>query len=335
MNQYFSTFITGFADIVREELKEKLPDLKVDLLLDGLIAYRTTAEVDKIKEIRFFNNSFVLFKIYKNLDDRPFGLIVNELKASHEFKDFLKHERDNFKPTFKIIFSEQNEYIHLNQFLVSKLEKTVLETTNSKLDKQKGETELWLLVRREKYAVVGLRITNHGDYEKILEKGELRPELAHLLCVLSEPSAVDIFLDPFAGSGAIPFQRLSFSFKKIVASDKNIDLIKNLREKLSNSDVEVKNWDGLDLKEVQSGSINKIVTDPPWGINVNKGINIGNFYAQLLKEFHRVLAKEGIIVLLVARKIDLEKLLMNRFKLIKKIETLVNGQKATVYKLQK
>ena len=56
MNSYFSTFITGFSDVVRETLKKQLPDIKIDLLLDGLIAYRTEADIPAIQKIPFFNS---------------------------------------------------------------------------------------------------------------------------------------------------------------------------------------------------------------------------------------------------------------------------------------
>jgi ubiquinone/menaquinone biosynthesis C-methylase UbiE len=58
----------------------------------------------------------------------------------------------------------------------------------------------------------------------------------------------------------------------------------------------------------------------------------------MLNEFYRVLTSNGILILLLSQKIDLEKgleQLEQKFQLKQKINTLVNGQKSTVYKLTK
>ena len=61
-----------------------------------------------------------------------------------------------------------------------------------------------------------MRLTKHKAYEKILHKGELRPELSHILCSISEPDADDIFLDPFCGSGTILQESLLMNFQNVI-----------------------------------------------------------------------------------------------------------------------
>ena len=332
MNSYFSTFITGFSDVVRETLKKQLPDIKIDLLLDGLIAYRTEADIPAIQKIPFFNNSFILYQSFKGLGDLPFGEMGDWIKTNQ----IIIPEGLEKTTNFKIIFSDQNLFAHMNKFLTEKLEQKICLDTGLSVDRQQGQTEIWLLARREKYGVIGLRITRHGDYEKILQKGELRPELTYLLSLLSEPSAEDIFLDPFAGSGAIPLQRASsFDFKEIIVIDNIPDTVIKLRDRLAGSKIKVLQADALHLTSIEDNYVNKIVTDPPWGLSVSRGTDIPQLYQKMLVEFNRILSDGGILVLLTSRLILMEEILVRSkagFDLVKKIETLVNGQKATVYK---
>ena len=67
---YLSTFISGLQEPAQELLKENIEDVRVDLVLDGLIVYQTDVEVDKIKKIKFFNNSFIVLRSFeKSIDD--------------------------------------------------------------------------------------------------------------------------------------------------------------------------------------------------------------------------------------------------------------------------
>lgn len=339
MNSYFSTFLTGFSNVVRQEIKNDLPDIKIDLLLDGLIVYRTDADKIKIKNLPYLNNSFILLKLIKDASDKPFSDIKTWISESNDFEKLLKDALHNSTESIKLNFVEENQYIHINNIFVEKISNLIIEKGGVVLDRYLGKKELWFISRSEGSVMLGLRITSHGDYEKTLQKGELKPELAFLLCSLSNPSDQDIFMDPFAGSGSIPHQRKnSFLYKKIIASDIDPKIVESLIMRLKDSDIEVKRQDTLKLAEVSNKSIDKIVTDPPWGIFGIDKINIGNFYSRMFRELHRVLKDDGILVLLISRFIDLETILESntiKFKIELRINTLVNGQKATVYRLIK
>jgi len=187
--------------------------------------------------------------------------------------------------------------------------------------------------------LVGFRLTKRPNYEKILEKGELYPELAHILCLISEPNASDVFLDPFSGHGSIPIARaLGFPFKIVYASDNDKGLVKKLKTKKIRGNFVVGHWDATRLTNFENRSIDKIVTDPPWGLHSGTELNLERFYEDMLKEFIRILKKDGLLVLLTAQK-ELVELLLNKITneliLIKRYDTLVSGKKAGAYKLRK
>ncbi len=147
-----------------------------------------------------------------------------------------------------------------------------------KVNRVKPDLEVWFLRRREGFCFVGIRLTKNPNYEKTLRKRELRPQIAHILCLLSEPRSKDVFLDPFAGSGAIPLERTAFPYKEIIASDKDPNAYKYLKERTNKlkKRITVKNWDALDLEEIGNGTINKIVTNHG-GSTKEKGLTFLSF----------------------------------------------------------
>ena len=195
----------------------------------------------------------------------------------------------------------------------------------------------------ERYGFFLKRLTRQTAYKKTLEKGALRPELAHVLNFISEPDADDIFLDPFCGYGSIPIERAtSFPYNMIFAADKNQELVKLIRQKLKGSRIKgtfiVKEQDALDMQAFEDGFIHKIVTDPPWGLFADLGMDAQQFYARTLQECYRVLRVGGLLVVLVARKNELDRAIeayKGRAQLLNKYDVLVSGKKATIYKLQK
>jgi len=82
-------------------------------------------------------------------------------------------------------------------------------------------------------------------------------------------------------------------------------------------------------------SINKIITDPPWGL-FDKNIDLEHFYNKVLNELNRILIPKGLIVMLTAQKKIFENLInqSKSFKLLEKYNILVSGKKASIYKLQ-
>ncbi|HIH13446.1 TPA: hypothetical protein HA242_07020, partial [Candidatus Woesearchaeota archaeon] len=75
MKTYFSTFITGFDEVVAHALKQRIKDVQIELLSDGLVIYKTNTSADVVKQLRFFNNTFVLLKQFPKLEKNP----VNEM----------------------------------------------------------------------------------------------------------------------------------------------------------------------------------------------------------------------------------------------------------------
>jgi tRNA (guanine6-N2)-methyltransferase len=333
MNDYFSTFVAGFEKTVEKRLPIDLFDVKIAGVMEGLVVYETSLHAQRVGGLRYLNNSFFLLRTYEHssLEEAALFMLKDNI-----LKTQIINKIKRVGKSFRIIFSNENKIVSFDN-KTTEIEKMLINAV--RVDKANPDTELWFIKRREGAVYLGLRITRPGSSDKHLQKGQLRHQIAHLLCLLSEPSKDDIVLDPFAGYGAIVLEMvLCFPYKKVMAGEKDKQVFRLLQEKLkSKKNVVVGRWDATNLSSLTNGSVSKIVTDPPWGIYSNKE-DVGEvFYQRVLEEFSRIMIRGGLAVILTGQKSALEKVLNNidKFILLEKCDVLVSGKKAGVYKLKK
>jgi tRNA (guanine6-N2)-methyltransferase len=342
VRSYYSTFIPGLLQPVQEALKSALPDAKILLALDGLIAYESAAKAEIIRKLPFVTNSFFIFKRFEG----PAAETIPAMAARILEDVHLNLESPvKFAPrsTFRIVTSLANQLVPLDNGVMQKLERRVTEKLGIQPHRSKPDFEFWLAQRSEGHGFFALRLSHHQAYDKSLQKGELRPELANILCRLSEPSPKELFLDPFCGSGAIPIQRAPMMPDGlIIASDIDPEKVAALKARVKTLDltrrIVVRAGDGLDLSRYEDGSIHKIVTDPPWGHFAQTSTSIEEFYEKMMGEFVRVTRAGGLMVILTAETAALEASLDRyspRITLVRSYNILLSGKKARVYVAEK
>lgn len=336
-NKYFSTFTSGFESTIEELLERSLRGAKIEILLDGLIVYSTDSSIEEIKRVKFFTNSFLLLRFFPKTEN----INIEKMMSSvlNDRTRFNAKLPNNVK-TFRVIASKENQHVPVNTRLMLNMENLISRNFHLRPNRSNPQIQFWFLTRSEGYGFFGMRLTKHQDYADILQKGELRPELTDILCLLSEPQKSDIFLDPFAGSGAIPFARIKISpFSHIFIGDIDQVKVDQLKFKVGRRDeIMVGKWDATKLEDFENESVNKIVTDPPWGYFGNSGIDLNKLYTEMLNSFYRVLKNNGIGVILVGDRSFFENILAkftHEFRIEKKLYVLVSGKKAGVYKIEK
>jgi len=334
---YFSTFIPGLGEVVTQQLTKALKRYTVQLTLDGLVVYQSNDGPDIVKKLSFLNNSFLLLGAFKGKSNKE---VLNNLSGDKRWLEKVSSFVKGRKPKYRVIISKENQMVSVEKGLQNRLERTLETVKGLVIDRRKPDIEFWVLLRSEGYEFFGLRITKHPDYADVLEKGELRPELATLLCLLSDPNPNDVFLDPFAGFGAIPVARASLGLSKaILASDNDPQKVKYLSTKFQKLKLGLKavQVDTTNLNNIKDSSINKIVTDPPWGSFQDIG-NLAELYKGFLEEAARVLVPNGILVVLTGAKEVFEEAFKgtaNTLTLENKYDILVSGKKAAIYYLVK
>jgi len=325
LKSYYSTFVPGLGEPVEEALRATLADARIVLSLDGLLAYETGAKPEAIAKLPFVTNSFA---IIRRFEGATVAQMAAEVAADRAWNAEVK------RGSFRVIASVANQLVALDPKLMEAIERRISEKSGLRLNRSKPDHEFWLLERSEGHAFFALRLSHHRSYDKALQKGELRPELANILCRLSDPKPNELFLDPFCGSGAIPIQRAKFFPSGLtIASDSDEKKVESLKERIKELDLKkrvvVRRDDALNLARYEGGSIHKIVTDPPWGHFTD--VPTAEFYPAMLDEFARVLRPGGKLVILTAENLAPDE----RFALTKKFNILVSGKKAAVYVMER
>lgn len=240
--------------------------------------------------------------------------------------------------TFRIRFSKSNQFAKVDKNIALKAEAAVSQATRMKIDRLNPTTEMWYIIRDEGFGFYGQLLNKRTATEKNLNKGELRPEFAYLMCCCGDIKQTNTIIDPFAGFGAIPIQiKKHFPFKHLIVNDNEKDKINILRKPPLSNDSRIKIIckDALALKDIPSESVDIIITDPPWGYYENIA-NIEAFYERMLMEFIRITRKDGTMIILSARKDEFREA-VNKFDALAietTIHTLVNGKKAAVFTLK-
>jgi 23S rRNA G2445 N2-methylase RlmL len=340
MAQFVSTFLTGFQDVVAEDLEKRLEKFKILNLFDGLIHYQYDGNSRDLEKINYFNNTFFVLKTMKGK-----GLNFNSLvgAVASENKYYLIN-----KGTFRVRFVNENQFAKVEANTARKAEDTVLRNSKLKIDRVSPSTEIWYSIRREGFAFCGQLISKREFTEKNLHKGELRPELAYLLCSFAGCTKDDVVCDPFCGYGSIPLQLAkNFPYKKLFAFDIDDEKITMLKENrhLKKENVVIARKDSLKLTaedfvcddgaETDTATddhrVSLIITDPPWGYFEDIG-DIGDFYGRLFDSVKNIICSGGRMVLLTARVEELKKITAEKsLNVLEGPHTLVNGKKAGVF----
>lgn len=335
---YFSTFVPGLQDSVQAEIETKIKGAQINSLLNGLVVFETQNQKEKIKNLCLTEDNFILIRKFAGLPQNPFRLITRILK-----KEKVPTATLPTLQNFKILVHVSGKFPFTRRSLAQELEKILSEKLNLSSSPD-SKNEFWFFLRG-RLGLLGFKITDekikYRDYKIKNIPGSLKPQVAHALCLLSEPNKKDVFLDPMCGVGTILIERAHyFPFKRILGRDINQDII-NLAVaniKKAKAKIEIKPGNATRLSAIPANSIDKLVTNPPWGRTHSPGLDYRAFYPKLLREFHRLLKPNGVLVLLTSEKALMEKLIkdnQNRWRQEQQLNIFVSGQKAGIYKLRR
>ena len=123
--------------------------------------------------------------------------------------------------------------------------------------------------------------------------------------------------------------------------DNDSNAVRRLRRQFSSLIEEGKaavyQWDARDMTPLEDDSIDRIITDPPWGMyDAERYGNLLAFYVDFMCEFARVLRPGGTLVMLSAAKAETMRA-SREAGLVPtgKLDILVNGKKASIFRYRK
>lgn len=326
MAEFVSSFITGWSDVVKDDICHFLPKVKIINVYDGMIHYKYDGNSRDIEKIPYFNNTFFVLQSFSN-NKTDFSKMVSTVAKK-------KHFYLISKGSFRVRFSKENQFCKVDKNVARNAENIVIQNSKLSIDRLNPTTEIWYVIRRENFSFCGQLLSKREFTEKNLNKGELRPEVAYLMCCYANIQPEDVVLEPFAGYGSIPIQiSKHFKYGKLFVSDIDSERISDLQQKkqLKKESIFIEECSVFDLPTKRS-EISCIITDPPWGF-FEEIADITKFYIDMFESFRKICSENCKIVILTARVENfIQAAESSNVELSERINTLINGKKASLFK---
>lgn len=331
--RYYVQFTAGLGDLAHSSLDEDLGGIHVVYRDDSSLLFDVNRRAEVILGLAYVKNVFIILGEVPRAQDfaNSVDLLIRRLK------DMSIERQATSKEPFRVMASINGELIGLPGKSKSRIEDFITARTGAKAEPRGSGAEYWLLGRRDfDKLLFGLKLTKAKAKAKraAVPKGMLAPELSELLVRSVKPSEGSVFLDPFAGRGAIVQSRIRFPAKKIVYSDINYQSCRSDfgKELLRSRLVTFLSEDALELPSIAAHSVDEIVTDPPWGEYEELAEPYIEFSRKMMKSFKRVLAPDGRCLVLVNRRQEDD--LADAFssasmRILAQHRILVNGHPAT------
>lgn len=310
MNQYFATFPAGTFDIIVKHLKSfKKEELKIIEHDDSSVSFEASLSIEKLIEIRYFTNVYLkvnnLNPLIKTIiKGRYFRLML--LRAGSP-SPIIASDRAKLELQIKNNYGLiPNTHLSKNDFYI--------------IERSSGKMLLTLRLKRAKF-----------KRDKLMA-GQLRPELANVLCLAAGLKSKFSLIDMFAGYGFIPLEAVrGFGCKQVIAIDS-----KRLISRPEFNEIKSLMGNASNLDFLNENSVDRVITDPPWGIYDSQIVDLTSLYNSFIAEIQRILKTDGVAVILTGYS-GANKCFetATKLRLIKKWNILVSGKKATIYKLQK
>lgn len=152
-------------------------------------------------------------------------------------------------------------------------------------------------------ALVSLKLTapafRYRSTQKSFMPGATAPSVANAMIFLSAPTAKDVFLDPFCGSGTVVVERECYPHRKIFASDLSIEAVQATKENVLAQTI-VRQGDARTLS-FGDACIDAIVTNLPWDVQI-KSEDLLALYCDFLAQAKRVLRPTGRLLVLTDKR---------------------------------
>jgi tRNA G10 N-methylase Trm11 len=326
---YFVQHAPGTGDLIAESLRGELQSFQVDYRDESAISFHSKANIRDIASIPYVKNAFaVLASSPRN------GLESSVTKLGKALQNRRIPEIPSSTKNFRTMVHIDGELRALDLGARKSLEQAITRKVGGRVEARGMCQEYWVIGRSEmSELMLAARLPKKKRAPK--PKGAISYELSSILIAASHPRHEDVFLDPFAGSGAFVIARLDTPAKRIWYSDTDRSMGKALRgEVKGDTRVGLLADDALQLPTFGDGEIDVIVTDPPWGEHTDIGMPYSDFARKTAQSFDRVLnARRGRFVLLSARRIadTLQNAFENGgFAITATHGILINGHPATV-----
>jgi hypothetical protein len=320
--RYLMQFPAGLSELVEQVAHTAFSDVRVCYADDSAMVLDTRSRIGSADDIPFAKNVFVIRAETKR---RGLGPSIAALAAG------LPSLRSPGSNGFRLMYHVDGQLVAPDPGARRELERAVGRATGLRLTPRGQCLEFWVIGRRESSLLyLAERLPARAAQPP---RGSLSPELSALLVMASEPHPDDVFLDPFAGSGALVRARMRTPARSVIYNDIELDRLREAFQPPMNRKVRLLGEDALRLPSVSTGTVDVVVTDPPWGEHDDSLGNYNEFASQMADSLKRVFKPgAGRLVVLVNRRNEdvlANALTTHEIKIYDAFHLLVNGHPAS------
>lgn len=289
---YISSFNKGLEPIINKIFQEEFSYIDTYSIQEGFVIYKCETKVET-------NNNLLFISTY-------------------EIHSYNKH---NIKPKVQgLLF-----YIGNGKYRV--VDYNTLDNTIYNTELDLIENSYYLLYDNCEYRLEKLNSNIHefnDAYNEMPLKGLPLP-IVYCMNYLSEISAYDKYIDPFCGSGILPYIRAEMGeYHQISAID-----ISDHRYVFDDIFFNKENFFEHKIKY----NYDKIVTDPPWNNHV-KVDNVITFYDDFFAKILMISNIEAVYVFITTQKRLIKDLCVKyELQILEQYEVKVNAIEATIFKI--
>ena len=349
---YLAHVVPGLESVAAYELGERVPRAGAVRALTGfdertsLVSFSYAGAAADLLTLRTLEDVFILGAEAESVPGGWSGLRVVQAAVAEspllEMAAALGLERRGHvprKPTFRVVTRKAGEHAFRRVDLQQAVERAVRERFPAwRLVEEGAHLELWVQLVGGVF-VAGFRLSTgelrRRTYKSASLPASLKPTIAAAMALLSRPRPDDVVLDPMCGAGTILIERAETArYAKLLGGDQDSAAVRAARQNVGPryQPIELREWDARALP-LAEGSVSAVICNLPFGKQIGSPAQVRQLYPALLKEWSRVLAPEGRMVLLTSEHALLTHAVAGAqgLRVRERIPLLVRGLPAAVY----
>lgn len=296
--KYCIQFAAGIGDLVADALAGQLTGMRVEYADDSAMVVDIADPPQRVAALPYLKNAFqIIASVGRG------SLDASVARLSQSLQGVMFPRSPDRSRGFRLMFHIDGALAPVSPRSRATLERMVSARTGLHVQPRGNCQEYWVIGRGALGELLfGARLPKPRRPGKA--RGAIGHELAAILIAASGPEPRDVFLDPFGGSGSLVLARLDLPVRQAWYAD--VHLAKHrpaFEARLVRDDrVRLLDEDALRLPSVPDGSVDVIVTDPPWGEYEALDRPYAQFARGIAASFARVLhPARGRYVILVNR----------------------------------
>ena len=309
----FAIVLPGLEEIAAEEIKKRLGG-EVKKAYRGVVVFRV-GEIDRrLLSLRTTEDVYLLAWGSDSLTYRAADLdeIEKWTARKPDWPELLRlhhaiRPRPRGKPTYRLVAQMEGKHGYRRTDAGKAMGRGLAGVfpDSWKPAEENASVEVWLCIDQAT-AVCGMRLSDktmrHRTYKDEHRPASLRPTVAAAMCWAAQARAGESVLDPMCGAGTILAEQheMGKGQVRVLGGDIERNAVRDAAANLARvGEAGLARWDARRLP-LQSGSIDHIVSNPPFGKQMASPEQVGPLYRAMAREYDRVLKPGGQAVLLAS-----------------------------------